>query len=224
MKTVFNKHFLFQVFYALIALMLFVHVCYGQKKIDIQNAKENESFLRLPDGIIKRELASFNIKASSGLDSFPKIKVNEIPLRFCKEGGVGFYKRGNRVFIHSEKFDTLGHKLFYDDTQKQHLILIDNSLFWGTDGEVPTKKIENIVYEHIAYAKYLPDSAFKGLYEPNLCEKAHGKKRIAYSKVFQSVDRRRIYIYMLNGSGAGSYEVTWVLQNGKYYTRVIDPR
>jgi hypothetical protein len=224
MKTKYNKRFLFQSIIGIITALLIGQNCLGQKNVGIQISKDDESFLKLPDGVIKREIASFNIKASSSLNSFPKISVNELPLRFCKEYGAGFYKRGYRIFIHAENFDTTGHRFFYDETQKQHLILIDNSPYWGTNGEVPKRKIKNIVFEQMAFAMYLPDSAFKGLYEPNFIRKANGKKTTAYCKVFQSKDRKQLYIYMLNGYDSGSYEVTLVLRNGKYYTRVIDSR
>ena len=33
---------------------------------------------------------------------------------------------------------------------------------------------------------------------------------------------RKYYIYMLNGEGAGRYEVTWVIQDKHYLRRVVD--
>jgi hypothetical protein len=223
MKTVFNKHLFFQSIFVVITTLLFDQVCLGQINTDIQSVKNNESFMNLIDGVIKREIAFFSIKASTSSGSFPKIKVNEIPLVYCKDSLAEFSEKGTRVFIFTTKFDTTGHKFRYIDSQKLHPIGIKNNPLWGSDGKVPKGKIKSIVYQHENYQKYLPDSAFSGLYEPNLYNKANEKQATIDCKVFRSEDGRRSYIYMLIGYKTGRHEVIWVIQRGKYYTRVIDP-
>lgn len=37
------------------------------------------------------------------------------------------------------------------------------------------------------------------------------------------MDNGRIYIYMIAGVDRERYEVTWVIKDSKFYTRVIDP-
>lgn len=213
-------------FFFLITLIIFTKVCYGQTDITIPDTKgDSESFIKLTDGIIKREIASFNIAGSfiTKTDSFPKIKVNNIPLFMCDDSAVAFSNDGIKVYISSAWFDTLGHKLSFIDPQRRILILIDNKPFWGTDGGIPKRKIRTVKFQHEKYQLTLPDSAIEGLYEPSLCyNHPKPKETTTHCHVFQSVDKKRVYIYMLNSDGAGAYEVTWVIQNSKYFTRVVD--
>jgi hypothetical protein len=72
--------------------------------------------------------------------------------------------------------------------------------------------IAEVNFIHVEYILVLPDSAIAGLYEASLCS----------ARVFRSTDKHRIYIYMLNGKNESQYEVTWIIQDSKYYGRVID--
>jgi hypothetical protein len=192
--------------------------------------KGDEGFEKLKDSVLKKEIAFFTISGSINTDAvgFIKTKVNEIPLVTCTDSSA-YFEKGNLyaseiiVSIHSEKFDTAGHKLTYVDNSVPFLNLIDNKPFWGTDGSIPKEKIMRVRFIHVKYQLLLPESALAGLYEPNFCyrEKTTGKQT-AFCKVFRSTDKRRIYIYMVNSDGAGAYEVTWVIQDSKYLTRVID--
>ena len=88
---------------------------------------------------------------------------------------------------------------------------------------IPKEKIKEVRFIHVKYQLLLPESALAGLYEPNFCYKDNTTGKLAAScKVFRSTDKRRVYIYMYNSDGAGGYEVTWVIQDSKYLTRVID--
>jgi hypothetical protein len=70
----------------------------------------------------------------------------------------------------------------------------------------------------------LPDSAFSDIYAPRIYNTYSKKKTKSdpSSKVLISNDRRRAYIYMINGEGADRYEVTWIIKDQKYFGRVID--
>ncbi|CAN5698131.1 hypothetical protein BH10BAC2_BH10BAC2_14740 [soil metagenome] len=192
---------------------------------------DRESFMQLSDGVIKREIVSFNITGSldSETSGFAKTQMTEIPLRNCTDSSTTFQKgdiiaTDILVSISSTGFDTAGHKLTYADSSHQFLLLIDDKPIWGTDGGVPKEKIASVRFIHVKYQLILPHSAIAGLYEPNFCynQKAREKPAETFCKVFQSADKRRVYIYMLNGDGAGGYEVTWIIEDSKYLKRVVD--
>lgn len=67
--------------------------CFSQAIDTIPDIKgEVDGFMKLNDGVIKREIAFFNIASSftTETDSFPKIKVNEIPLLTCTDSSASF--------------------------------------------------------------------------------------------------------------------------------------
>ncbi|PVD51878.1 hypothetical protein DC498_12580 [Terrimonas sp.] len=77
------------------------------------------------------------------------------------------------------------------------------------------------------YQLLLADSAISGLYNPKFCINPKKNNKIGEAtstncKAYQSKDKRRVYIYMLNGEGAEQYEVTWIINESNYYRRVID--
>lgn len=203
-------------------VIVYGQMCFGQTAEVITETKKNaENFIKLPEGIIKSEIASFYKTAYTytKTDSFSTIKLNEISFYNCSDSTILFIKKGILVDIHSSVFDTTGHSFLYSNSSRPVLIQIDSKPFWGTHGKVPNRKIASIIFQHEKYQLTLPDSAVTGLYEPNFCTQS---KRDVLCKVFRSLDNRRIYIYMLNSDGAGAYEVTWVIQDSKYLTRVID--
>lgn len=143
------------------------------------------------------------------------IKLTEIPFKGCTDSLV-FFSIGNKIdtdvsiTIESARFDPN---------------LFDDKPSWGANGSILHRRIASIKYLYLKYQLRPPDSAFIGLYEPNLCHvKLEGTKakRTTDCKVFRSEDKRRMYIYMLNGEGMDRYEVTWIIHNSKYYARVVD--
>ena len=177
--------------------MLFIQTCIGQNR-----AVNEKSFIRLHDEIVKKEIALFTIQGSSTVkaDSLCKIKLQKIPLKKCSDE-FAFFEKGN----------------IYDNE-----IMIDIA----SEKQNSETKIKEI---RLLYGRYelliLPDSAITGIYDLKFCEKYTKKGRPVESncKAFRSEDKRRVYIYMINGRGENRYEVTWVIQDSKYYTRVIDP-
>ena len=199
---------------------------FGQVENITPDSKTAESFANLKDGVIKNEIAYFNIEGNfrTEADSFLKTKLNEISFTNCTDSSITFLKGGLIVSIYSTKFDPNRSKLSYDSSTNKFLTHIDDKPFWGTDGNIPKEKIKSIRFINEKYQLILPDSAISGLYEPNFChiDKVTRKIESPYCKVFRSLDKKRIYIYMLNSDGAGGYEVTWVIQDSKYYTRIVD--
>lgn len=208
------------------------NICFGQEPVISKDAKGNrESFERLPTGIIRREIALFTVTGAEEAknDSLSSIKLVDVPMKRCADN-FAYFEKGDivsldhLVSIDAMPFDTARHILAYD-SQTTALRLIDNRPFWGTNGGVPKREIKSVSYIHVKYMLILPDSAVAGLYEPRFCYKARPKRKrptAPYCKVLRSEGTGRIYIHMRNGEGTGRYEVTWVIQDGKYYARVVD--
>ena len=226
-------------FTIILTILLSLNVCYGQQNPILLKGKE--SFLNIPDSVIRNEIASFSLKGKSvgKADSLLRSKMFELPITYCSDNAVSFIYPQRQTYIHFNfaKFDTTGHKLSYTTDPKPHLVLIDNNEFWGTDGEIPQKKIDSIFFvDHSHFWVRIPKTAYAGIYEPNTCtfDTQKGKKKnngivslkvklkSPYSKVFLSSNRRRFYLYMLNGSGSSKYEVIWIFNGDQYYTRTID--
>ena len=164
--------------------------------------KQSQEHLRdLQNDQIRNEVALFTINGSSIRDSssVSKIKLTEIPLKRCSD-----------KYLHFEKGNLYAAEIIINITANE---------------EAQQPGIKKIMYIHYKYGFSLPDSAIADITNPKFCEKftSKGKPLASNCKVFQSADKRRLYIYMLNGEGTSSYEVTWVVQNSKYLTRIVDP-
>ena len=162
------------------------------------------SFESLSDSLLKFEIASFTYKGASlkKTASLCSVELTEIPVRNCTDKKVDLWwstvTSSISTFIH-----------FY------------------FNGEIPNKTLDSIsVVTHSHFLIKFPKSAFQGLFQPNTCNfSSNGKQDkflSPYFKAFYSEDKKRLYIYMLGGTDSDKYEVTWVIINDKYYTRLID--
>jgi len=158
-----------------------------------------ERLMDLRDNLIRNEIASFSINGASirGSGSLSNTLM-EIPLKKCSDKHL-YFEKGNLYAA-------------------EIIVSIQAS-----EGALP-KGIKNIMYIHYKYGFCLPDSAIVDIPNPKFCEKytSKGKPLASNSRVFRSADKKRVYIYMLNGEGTDSYEVTWVVQDSQYLTRVVD--
>lgn len=187
--------------------------------------KESDGYEELPAGIIKKEISYFNISGGnfSLEDSLAKVNLIEIPMSTYTNTSVTFSLGKISIKISAAPFDSSKHDLIYASPEQPYLALIDKKRFWGTDGGVPKEKISSVSYKNGSKSYQLPDSAIHNLYEPNFCNKYESENKVfCHCKVYQSMDKKRTYIFMLNSDGAGGYEVTWVLEDGKYVRRVVD--
>lgn len=200
MTTTFQKRqALITIILTITITMLMGAVSFGQENDENQTTYNgNESFLKLPEGVIKNEIAFFCIKALNGKESLPIVRLNEIPLKKCSNSFV-FFEKGN---------------LYASE------IIV--SIY--SENAAVKSKITEVKYIHYKYGFSLPDSAINDIHNSIFCTEytKSGKPIASNCKVYQSEDEKRIYIYMLNGQGERRYEVTWVIQDNKYYTRVID--
>jgi len=183
--------------------LFFVQFSFGQT-FESDTISYKESFLNLNDKVLKKEIALFSVKAAA-LKKTDSLSVNElipIPVHNCTEKEVHLYI--------SQFFGPLGTYI--------HLYF---------KGQTSVKELDSIfLVTHSHFQVKFPKSTYQGLYRTYDCDfKNNGKKSAFFSpyyKAFYSKDKRRLYIYMQGETKYGKCEVTWVIVDDKYYTRILD--
>jgi hypothetical protein len=183
---------------------------------DYRSKKEN--FLKMQEKDIRSDVAAF---AMGGLDeSVGKQPLKTVPLKTVGDDFITFEGNNIKVIVTKGLFDASKHKLNYYD--EKHLVKIDNKPFYGSYGKLPKSTVARVTVIVNNDTVPIPFTAIADLYNPNFTyTDASGTQRTLNS-VYLSKDNRKIYIYMMNRDEAGSYEVTWVIQDRKYLRRVID--
>jgi hypothetical protein len=178
---------------------------------------KRESFSKLAEKDIRADLATFTL---AGVDESvgKQSTLTSIPVTDYSDNFVQFSNDNFQVKILSGKFDQAKHKMQYYD---KYVARIDNKAFYGVDGAMPKKTIESVIAISGRDTINIPAVAFSDLYEPRFCGPGSGQIKCNCG-VYVSNDKRRVYIYMLNSSGKGGYEVTWVLQDKQYLKRIVD--
>jgi hypothetical protein len=179
---------------------------------------KRESLSKMTEQDIRADLATFTL---AGVDESvgKQSTLAPAPVTDYSNNFVQFSKDNLQIKIISGKFDQSKHKIQYYD---KYVARIDNKAFYGIDGVMPKKTIESVFVIAGRDTINIPSTAFSDLYEPVFCGPNNGGQIKCNCAVYISNDKRRIYIYMLNSSGKGGYEVTWVLQDKQYLRRVID--
>ncbi len=189
---------------------------YAQDDIPDYKSKR-EGFLKILDKKLRADIATYSIGGIS--ESLTALKLPEVPIYYSDDHSISFLKDTMLITITTTDFDSIGHKFqYYDD---KYLIKIDNKGFWGSGTKKPEKKIESVTAILNKDTICIPAIAFVDLYEPALSYEEEGKLK-SYCRVYQSLDKQNLYIYMLNGEGKNRYEVTWIIQNKQYLRRVVD--
>lgn len=191
--------------------LFFTQICYSQT---------SESYTDLPEGSIKSEVASFAKSAgrTRQIDSVNN-KLTEIKLKRCSNDFV-YFESGDMIAL--DKLVSIQSKTVTATSNK-----VPGDKAWGMGDSFPLTEVLQVRYIHYKYQLILPDSAIAGLFNPKFCISPRknnkiGKTTSSNCRVYQSQDKRRVYIYMLNGEGAQQYEVTWVIEDSKYYKRIVD--
>lgn len=183
---------------------------------------KRESFIRVPDKAIRGDLASF---AMAGLDeSAGKQPLRSLKLTAIGQDSIAFEGNGMSVKIKAGIFDASRYKLGYytnQDNNKKYLVKINGRPFYGDYGRVPNTTIESITVLLGKDSVIIPKEAYADLYNPIFSYNENGVEKYI-NNVYISADGRTYYIYMLKRETGGSYEVTWVIQNGQYLRRVVD--
>jgi hypothetical protein len=179
---------------------------------------DKESFKKVKNKTLRKELASFTV--AGGDDEKKSMDLKEIPLKTYGDNFITFNQDSLTVTILTGIFIKAEHRLLYYD---QSLIKIDDKPFWGTAGDLPVASILSVRVSIGATMIELPFDAVNDLYNPDLCwTDAKNKGTNCRTGVYVSDDGKRIYITMMNGGEAGAYEITWIIEKGKYLRRVLD--
>jgi len=183
--------------------LLLGQLCFGQTGYSSSKV-DSVSFDLLSDSLIKCEVAFFTLKGASlkKTDSLSNVVLTEIPIRSCSDQEVHL-----SLSTFTSSVSTYIHLFF--------------------KGEVPNKTLDSIfLVTHSHFRVKFPESAFRGLCQFNSCNfSGNGKQDQFFSpyfKAFYSADKKRLYIYMLGGTYSNKYEVTWVIINDRYFTRIVD--
>ncbi len=180
---------------------------------------KRESFLKTPDKVLRADLASFTI---GGIDeSFAKLPLISLPVKSADKNAIVLANDTLQVIIEAGLFDRSKYKVQFYETK--YLVKVNGKAFYGTKNDVPSTVINNIVVVAGVDTIQIPATAYADLFEPNFYyEDSRTAQTKSHTGVYLSPDRRRIYIYMINGSGEGRYEVTWVVQDKTYLRRIVD--
>ncbi len=180
---------------------------------------KKEIFARIQEKDVRSDIATF---AMGGLDeSVGKDPLQTIPVTAFSNNSITFSNETIKIIISSAAFDASKHKLSYYDPEKKFLTKIDNKPFFGDYGKLPKNIVENVTVIFSRDTINVPKEALSDLANPQLSFSEGGKNK-TQNKVYLSNNGRNIYIYMLKPEAGGSYEVTWVIQDKKYFRRVVD--
>ena len=166
---------------------------------DYRTKKDN--FLKMQEKDIRSDLAQFTFGGIS--ESLTKHRIDAIPIESIGKDTIVFSNDTVIVQITTGPFDPTKHKItWYDD---KYAVKLDNRPFWGTEHTAPKHIITSVIAVIEADTIVLPAVAFIDLFEPHLYyTDAKGSKK-TFCNVYRSPDKRKYYIYMLNGDGTGRY-------------------
>ena len=180
---------------------------------------KKELFTRLQEKDIRNDLATFTmggIEESVGKDS-----LHTIPIVAFGKDFMTWEAENMQVTLKTAPFDPTKHKFTYYDPEKTYLLKIDNKPYFGNYGTVPKTVVEKVTVILGRDTIVVPPAACTDLANPVLTFNEKGKAK-SQNKVFLSKDGRKIYVYMLKPEAGGSYEATWVIQDRKYFKRIVD--
>jgi len=178
---------------------------------------KRELFTRIIEKDIRSDVASFSmggIEESVGKPPLRSLSVSNAGSNF-----IAFQGDNISVEIKAGIFNPAKHRLgFYDE---KYLVKIDNKGYFGDYGKLPRTTIEQVTLIINRDTVNVPQVALYDLYNPIFSYKEKGQEK-SNNNVFISADGKRTYVYMLKREAGGSYEVTWIFQDGKYLKRVVD--
>ncbi len=178
---------------------------------------KRDVFVRIQDKTIRSDLAAFTM---AGIDeSMGKLPLQSIPVTAYTDRSISFGGDQVSVTMRAGVFLPTRHKLNYYD---KYLVRIDNKPYVGYYGRVPTTTLGSLLVTVGGDTVTIPNEAYSDIYDPVFTyEDASGQIR-SHNNVYFSADHSKIYIYLLNTSVPGGYEVTWVIADKKYVRRVVD--
>ena len=201
----------------LLLIVLFLPFAIAKAQDDIPDSRSHkDNFKKVMEKEVRADAATFTM---TGIDeSVGKPTLLSIPVTSFDRNKIHFEGNNITVTITAGNFDASKHKLLYSE---KYLIRIDNKAYYGRYTEVPKHNIASVQVMIDKDIIFIPPTAYFDLYNPAFTY-TDGDKLKTFAGVYQSADKRKVYIYMLNRDELGSYEVTWVIQDKKYLRRIVD--
>ena len=178
--------------------------------------KKNESFLKISQKDIRADVATFTLSVID--ESIGKADLQKISFTSMGPNFMAFEGEGIKATVTTASFDPTKHKLDYDE---RYLIKIDKKPYYGGYGSVPKKYISLVTMMIGKDTVVIPSVAYFDLYNLNFTYTDKGAQRTR-NGIYRSKDGHKIYLYLLCKDNTGNYEVTWVIQDKKYFRRVLD--
>jgi hypothetical protein len=111
-----------------------------------------------------------------------------------------------QIIIKSGSFVKAGRKIIDKNPTGENFALIDGKTIWGTDGRMPRTEYKSIQFKSGAQTLNFPKSGYNDLFEIS---------SVKHTTLGFDKTTGKVYIEAGNSDGAASYEVVWVINNGK---------
>ena len=86
---------------------------------------------------------------------------------------------------------------------------------------MPVRNISSIIMTIDNDTINIPAIAYSDLYNVNFTYSDKGTQR-SRNGIYRSKDGHKVYLYIFSKDNTGNYEVTWIMQDKKYWRRVLD--
>ncbi len=86
-----------------------------------------------------------------------------------------------------------------------------NQEVWGTDGTIPKTNYQSITIKIDGKTIEIPVKEMENLFNPNA----------ENSECYYDEKNKKLFIISMNADGAGSYEILFTIENGKYRGRSV---
>ncbi|MEP7252287.1 MAG: hypothetical protein ABI683_07895 [Ginsengibacter sp.] len=191
--------------------------CMAQRELNYQDTRrKTESFAKMPKGDIRSDLSAFTL---SGIgESVGKDEFKKIPFTSFSADHMTFEGDGIKATVALMPFDASKHKFIYDE---KYVTKIDRKTYYGGYGSMPVKYISSITMTIDGDSVDIPPIAYADLYNVNFTYNDKGTQR-SRNGIYRSKDGHKVYLYLFSKDNTGSYEVTWIILDQKYYRRVLD--
>lgn len=202
--------------YLFLPIIFFSGICKAQNDDMPDTRRKTESFARFHYGTLRADLATFTLSGLS--ESVGTVPLQKISYTSLDNNSIAFEGEGIKAKVTIAPFNPSKHKLQFDE---KYLIKIDRRPYYGNYGNTPKTEISVVSIIIGKDTVAIPPMAYSDLYNLNFTYSDKGVQRTT-DAVYKSKDGHTIYLYLFSKDNTGSYEVTWIIQDGKYLRRVLD--
>lgn len=178
---------------------------------------KKESFSKMSDKALRADLGVFSIGGIE--ESLNKLPLKKVSPSAYQKDFMRFKGENIEVTVTMGPFEEKGKKIM---KMEEHVIKINNKGYYGSFGVLPETEIKSVLVLIGKDTVAIPPQAYADLYNMNFTYRDKSGVERTANGVFYSKDGSRIYIYLLSRDPKNSYEVTWIIQDKKYFRRVLD--